>query len=140
MMNIEYIDDNNYEITIRVFSDDFGKNIKALYNVDINMNDSLDILKNKAVIEKYFKKNIAVLFDNKKAEMQLISHKTNYQATWFYFKLSINKNKYKKITIKNKVMNEFYKDQTNLLIFTKNKFQKPYNMNVNDTIVSFKIQ
>ena len=140
LMNLEYTGNNTYTLTIRVFSDDFSNNIKALYGTKIDMSNKNDINKNTNIIEAYFNKTIKIQFNKYKPKLKLISHRSNYQATWFNFKLSLQNKNTKKITIKNKVMNEYYHDQTNLLIFTKNNFQKNFMMNVNDTIVSFYIK
>jgi len=132
MTNIEYHKDKaEYEIIVKVFSDDFQKNIKALYHVDLNLGKPNEATNTVDIITKYFNKTLSVNFDNKKQNLIYISKKMNFEATWVVFKLS-SKNKIKNIDIKNNIMNEFYKDQTNLLIFTKGDLQQAFNLDYND--------
>ncbi len=138
MTNIEYFpQEKGYIVVVKVFSDDFTKNIKRIYNVDIDLSDAISIDKNKTVLEKYFNNALQIKIDKKTKNLILISAKTKEQATWFKLKMSLNKKDAKHVTVKNKVMNEFYRDQTNLLIFTKKNKQKAFSMNVNDTIADF---
>jgi hypothetical protein len=132
MTNIEYNKNKaEYEVIVKVFSDDFQKNIKALYNTDLNLGKANEANNTVDLITKYFNKTLNISFDGKKQNLVYVSKKMNFEATWVVFKLSY-KNKIKNIDIKNNIMNEFYKDQTNLLIFTKGDLQKAFNLDYND--------
>ena len=132
MTNIEYHQEKaEYEVIVKVFTDDFQKNIKALYNVDLNLGKTTEAKNTVGLITKYFNKTINISFDGKKQNLVYVSKKMNFEATWVVFKLS-SKSKVKNIDIRNNIMNEFYKDQTNLLIFTKGDLQKAFNLDYND--------
>lgn len=133
MTNIEYIKSKKeYTITVKVFSDDFQNNIKALYNVDLHLGEENELANTSNIITKYFNKALIVSFDGEKQNLQYVSRKMNFEATWMVFKIT-DKEKIKKIDIKNDIMNEYYRDQTNLLIFTKGEFQKAFNLDYKDT-------
>lgn len=132
MTNIEYNKNKaEYEVIVKVFSDDFQKNIKALYNTDLNLGKANEANNTVDLITKYFNKTLNISFDGKKQNLVYVSKKMNFEATWVVFKLS-SKNKIKNIDIRNNIMNEFYKDQTNLLIFTKGDLQKAFNLDYKD--------
>ena len=132
MTNIEYQKDKSeYEVIVKVFSDDFQKNIKALYNTDLNLGKANEAKNAVDIITKYFNKSLNISFDGKKQVLVYVSKKMNFEATWVVFKLS-SKSKINNIDIRNNIMNDFYKDQTNLLIFTKGDLQKAFNLDYND--------
>ena len=140
MTNIEYnITENTYNVTIKVFTDDFEKNIYNLYKVKLNTEKKNEYSDYGKVVSEYINKYFKISFDNKHYKLKFISKKSNFEATWLSFKLSDVSKTVNKAEIINNIMNQFYRDQTNLLIFTKQDLQKAYNMNYNDTIVKFSL-
>ena len=99
MTNIEYSQSRKeYEITVKVFSDDFQKNIKALYNIDLNLGEENELANSPQIITKYFNKALNISFDGKKQNLQYVSKKMNFEATWVVFIIK-NKEKIKKIDV-----------------------------------------
>jgi len=140
MTNIDYNKtEKNYNIIIKVFTDDFEKNIYKIYNITLNTNKSNESEKYNEVVTKYINSNLKIYINNKNQKLKYISKRTNFEATWLNFKLLKIAKKDDNIKITNNIMNQFYRDQTNLLIFTKNDLQKAFNMNYTDTIVKFKL-
>ncbi len=140
MANIEYIaSDNSYNFTIKVFTDDFEKNIYALYKVELNAGKENEYKNYGDIVSKYVNKYFKIKFDDKAYKLKYISKKSNFEATWLSFKLSGVNKTVNKAEITNNIMNQFYRDQTNLLIFTKEDLQKAFNMNYTDTIVKFSL-
>ena len=132
MTNIEYKKDKGeYEIIVKVFSDDFQANVKNRYKLDLNLGKTNEAKNAVDIITKYFNKSLNIKFDGKKQNLVYVSKKMNFEATWVVFKLS-SKQKVQNIDIRNNIMNDYYKDQTNLLIFTKGDFQKAFNFDYND--------
>ena len=140
MTNIEYnATDNSYDIIIKVFTDDFEKNIYNLYKVKLNTEKENEYQNYANIVSKYINKYFKIKFDNKTYKLTFISKKSNFEATWLSFKLSGISKTVNKTEIINNIMNQFYRDQTNLLIFTKQDLQKAFNMNYTDTIVKFNL-
>ena len=140
MINIEYnFTENSYDIIIKVFTGDFEKNIYNLYNVKLNTNKENEYINYGQIVSKYVNKFFKISFDNTPYKLKFISKKSNFEATWLNFKLSGVSKTVNKAEIINNIMNQFYRDQTNLLIFTKQDLQKAYNMNYTDTIVKFSL-
>jgi hypothetical protein len=140
MTNIEYVaEKNEYEVIVKVFTDDFQKNIKALYNVDLNLGTPNEAKNIQEIIMNYFNKSLIISFNNEKQKLHYVSKKMNFEATWVVFKL-LNKEKVNKINIENNIMNDFYRDQTNLLIFTRGSFQKAFNLDYNDIKAEINIE
>ena len=140
MINIDYnTSDNTYNIIIKVFTDDFEKNIYNLYKVKLNSEKENENNDYNNVVSKYINKYFKIRFDNKLYKLNFMSKKSNFEATWLKFKLSGVSKVVNKAEIINNIMNQFYRDQTNLLIFTKEDLQKAFNMNYTDTIVKFSL-
>ena len=140
MTNIEYsVSENSYNIIIKVFTDDFEKNIYNLYKVKLNTEKENEYTNYSKIVSKYVNKYFKMSFDNKVYKLKFISKKSNFEATWLNFKLSEVGKTVNKAEIINNIMNQFYRDQTNLLIFTKDDLQKAFNMNYTDTIVKFSL-
>jgi len=140
MTNIEYNSTNNsYNIIIKVFTDDFEKNIYNLYKVNLNTNKENEYNNYNKIVSNYVNKYFIIKFDNKRHKLNFVSKKSNFEATWLSFKLSDVEKTVKNTEIINNIMNQFYRDQTNLLIFTKEELQKAYNMNYSDTLVKFSL-
>ncbi len=140
MTNIEYsISENSYNIVIKVFTDDFEKNIYNLYKVNLNTEKENEYINYNKITTKYVNKYFKISFDNRHYKLKFVSKKSNFEATWLSFKLSEVNKTVNKAKITNNIMNQFYRDQTNLLIFTKDDLQKAFNMNYTDTIVNFRL-
>jgi len=140
MINIDYSKENrSYNIIIKVFTDDFEKNIYNLYKVKLNTEKDNEYQAYNKVVSDYVNKYFKMSFDNKRYKLKFISKRSNFEATWLSFKLSDVSSTVNKTEIINNIMNQFYRDQTNLLIFTKDDLQKAFNMNYTDTIVKFSL-
>ena len=140
MTNIEYsVSENSYNIIIKVFTDDFEKNIYNLYKVKLNTEKENEYSDYSKIVSKYVNKYFKMSFDKKSYKLKFVSKKSNFEATWLSFKLSNLSKTVNNAEIINNIMNQFYRDQTNLLIFTKDDLQKAFNMNYTDTIVKFSL-
>jgi len=140
MTNIEYNSkEKKYDIIFKVFTDDFDNNIKALYKTSLNTEKTDENKEYEIIVSKYFNQFFKVKFDNKIYKLTYISKKSNFESTWLNFTIKPLKINQKKIEITNNIMNQYYKDQTNLVIFTQNKFQKAFSMNIKDTLINYTI-
>ena len=125
--NIEYFSNKNkFEISFRLFADDFQEIILQNYGVKINLNNIIKNTKNYELINKYITKNFILKINNKKIEnKKFIFKKSELEdiTIWLYYEIKYN-GKAKKINITNTLMFDLFRDQNNLLIFTHKKDQK----------------
>lgn len=140
MTNIEYNKtEKAYNVIIKVFTDDFEANILQLYKVNLNTSKENEFANYNKIASEYVNKYFKINLDDKNYSLKFLSKKTNFEATWLSFKLSDVKATAKNAEIINNIMNQFYRDQTNLVIFTKEEFQQAFNMNYTDTLVKFNL-
>lgn len=142
--NIEYNEkDNNYDLVFKVFSDDFETIINKNYNAELNIFSNESINKNKKIISRYFRNNFNISINEKSligSNFIFYKHKSNHEATWFYFKLDAPDNKINNITIINKLMNELFQDQKNLTFFKNKTNEEAVSFNNNNIIKRFEIE
>jgi hypothetical protein len=125
--NIEYNKSTeNFDIAIKIYQDDFERSIKNYYGVDLNLGKADQLSGYKEFINKYISKNFRIIVNDKdKTDRKLVfkEFKINELAVWLYYEYK-KVDKVKSITIKNTFLNDLYFDQSNLLIFTHQDFQK----------------
>jgi hypothetical protein len=141
--NIEFIEKaNKYEISIKIFQDDFENIIKQKYGIALNLGKETEYKDSKKIISRYIFEHFRLLHDNKDKttkKLKLIDKKLSDLAVWLYFDYE-KIGDFKNIQINNSLMTDLYFDQTNLLIFTYKKTQKAIKFS-NDLIVEkFDIQ
>ncbi len=123
--NIEYIDkDKEFNISIRIFVDDFEKIINQKYNANLKFKNT-DINNNK-YINKYISEHFSI--NNSKKKLLFIKKEIKVDAIWLYYKYK-RKMKIKSIEIKNTLMTDLFHDQTNLLIFSYKNFNTAIKFN-----------
>ncbi len=144
LTNIEFNEEEqNYDLVFKVFSDDFETIINKNYNAELNILDSVSIHRNNKIISNYFRNNFNISINKKSlinTDFVFYKHESNFEATWFYFKLKASNNKLKNITIINKLMNDLYEDQKNLTFFTNKKIEKAFSFNNKNIINKFEIK
>ena len=136
--NIEY--DNNkkrFDISVKLFADDFAKVLEK--NVNFN-NKSKTTEK---IIDDYLKRNLILKFDNElktsllKFNYYTYTEKENSIKLFYTYKL---REIPLRVTIMNTLLNDLYRDQKNLLIFSCKNTEKAikFDRKLND--ISFLIK
>ncbi len=143
VVNMEYNDKTEaFDISIKLFTDDFEKIVDKNYNVVLNLGKENQLKDCNRFIDKYIKKNFLVIFDKKavtkKSELQKITVNENDKATWIYY--SLKSKKPRKVLIRNTLMNDLYTDQKNLFIFTVKDFQEAKKFEKSDTDLQFVVK
>jgi hypothetical protein len=99
---------DSYEITVRVFTDDFAKALSRESGVELNKEDS------EKAIEKYFKKHFAFVKGKEVRFATYIGKEIETDATWLYFELNDAK-ELAEYQLLNSIFLELFDDQSNLL-------------------------
>ena len=118
----------NFEISLRVFTDDLEKVLSATNQnrkFTLENND-----KNDPLVEAYIRKHFVVVNPkNQKLNINYIGREKEGEATWIYLELPVNES-INGSKIQNDVLIDMFDDQTNILnIFIQNQ-KKSYLYNV----------
>ncbi len=140
VINMEYNTERQaFDISMKFFTDDFEKIINKNYNINLNLGKENQMAACNKYIDKYIKTNFKVFFNKKKTEKELklkeFVVKNSDNAVWVYYSLKSNKPKTVRIT--NTLLNDLYKDQKNLFIFTFKKIQEAKKFERNDSDLQF---
>ena len=143
VINMEYNDKTEaFDISIKLFTDDFEKIINKNDNVVLNLGKENQLKDCNKFIDKYIKKNFVIVFDkkavSKKSELQKFTVNENDKAIWIYYTLKSKKPR--KVLIRNTLMNDLYNDQKNLFIFTVKDFQEAKKFEKSDTDLQFVVK
>jgi len=128
--------------SVRVFISDFNTAINKKNNTKIDFSKSPQMLVVKQIVSDYINNNLIFYFDKKqnKNRFSLVRYKTNEEgAIWFYFEIPNTNCNFGNISIKNTLLNDLYKDQTNLLILSYKDKQQAYSFNRKNIKYSFLI-
>lgn len=102
------------ELSVRVFTDDLEL---ALTNFNKGQLVKIEdpVQKTDPLIEQYFRRNIAIISPNKEVKFaKFYGKEQESDATWLYFEV-FECEKIKDFTLYNAIMQEMFKDQTNLV-------------------------
>ncbi len=119
LTNVEYSKDkNSFQITVKVFKDDFRKIIFKNYDVVIDVKDSLWMNQERETIAKYLSEHLqSDAFRKNISTLNIVKKEIDDLSAWYYLEIPAKKFK-KKFEISNSLMLDLYPDQTNLLIFS----------------------
>jgi len=133
--NVEYDESTEvFNISHRVFSDDFNLLIVHKYgillNSDVNLQDT---------INRYFSDSFRfTVNDETELEYTYSGNKVNEEAIWYYYTTQPCPH-VRSLTIKNTIMFDLYSDQTNLLIFKCGDFESGFEFTGDKSAVSFRV-
>ncbi len=142
-LSITNIDYNNsekcFDISIRIFIDDFEMILENYYNEKINIGKENENPDTDKYIRDYIVKNLVLEIDNQEIKNKnylFIGRKIEDITLWLYFKIKY-KEKLNYVTITNSILTDLYKDQKNLLIFTYNEIPKAEEFSCKETKKTF---
>ncbi len=138
--NMEYItEESKFEISFRLFLDDFEEIIAQKYGVKLNIGKKSELKNSNEYINKYVYEHFSAKFNDKNINSKKIilkKKKVEDVTIWLYYEIKY-KPVLKNVEIKNSLMTDLYKDQKNLFIFTYKKKQKALTFNRKNTIMNF---
>ena len=128
------------ELTVKIFADDFQDLILHKYGVQLNIVKQEDPGEKIGAVNKYMQEALQLVFNGTEiAELQFIELKLNEEAIWLFYRYEYP-GRIRKVDIRNQVMLEKFKDQTNLMIVTYYDKQNGYRLDNKTIDLSFNIK
>jgi hypothetical protein len=116
--------EKSFEISIRVFTDDFEKALSKDNNgqkIVVVNND-----KNDPLVEKYVRKHFALLNSQKqKKSYSYVGKEQEADATWIYIEVSVQE-AITGFSVQNSIMHDLFEDQVNLINLNYQGQKKSY--------------
>jgi len=111
---VEYNPDTDrFEVSIKVFTDDFEAALKKATNENLLLSDKAMRKKIDEACLNYLEQNFFFLKKNKMLRQIFLGYEAGAEETWLY--IEIKGAPVGMLTIKNTVLMEVYKDQVNIL-------------------------
>ena len=140
--NVDYNQSKKkFEISFKMFTDDFQQIIFQKYAVKINLKNINDDKKSCEYINKYINEHFSLIINTQNIfleDMKFKNSEIKDDNLWLYYEIKYNKQA-TNVEIRNSLMLDLYRDQKNLLIFTYKKTQKAFTFTEKNTKEKFKI-
>jgi hypothetical protein len=140
---IEYDEANHeFEIFIKIFTDDFETIINKTYDVNLNLGKENELNESEKYILKYLQAKLEISVNRKDIfnypELIRKEHNLNENLTLLTYKVKYHGGK--KVIITNTLLTDLYSDQKNLLIFTYKNTQEAFKFEKNKSNFEFYIK
>ena len=108
--------ERTFEISVRIFTDDFEKALSAATNSKINLSGSPGSNdKNDALLEKYVLAHFSYVSPQKQAKpIKYVGHETEADANWLYLEMPYTES-LQGGSLKQNVLMEYFDDQVNMV-------------------------
>ena len=132
--------------SVRIFADDFAYALEHHYEMDISFSDGISGAEQEIVI-KYINDMFVMSVDDSLCTPECKKIETIDNSLWIHFKVMLAETEISSLKVTNKLLLDFFPDQTNLTIFTINGKQMGYtfdyinreaNISVNETEIDVK--
>ncbi len=134
--NVEYnVEKKQFDILFKIFVDDFDKILQKKYNVFLNLEKGKRLKDYDKIISKYIIEHFKIVINNKdytSARLKFTHSELKEKAIWLRY-TSKYKGKSKRFEVRNSLMTDLYRDQTNLLIFSYLTYQEAVRFTNNKT-------
>ena len=127
-------------VSFKVFIDDFETNIERKYGVNLNLGKEDELRNADEYFSRYFRESFSFIVNGEELkEPVYLEKKMNDIAVWLSYKYPISGN-VEEVGIKNVIMLDMFMDQSNLLIFKYNDFEKGFVFNRNKITIRFQLK
>ena len=127
-------------VTIKLFSDDLEELIGRKYGVHLRITAQEDPGEKIEALNRYIGETFHFSVNgNDPVPLKYNKLKLGEQAIWLYYTYD-HKGKIRKMEVRNNLMLEKFKDQTNLLILSYHDIQNGYRLNNKNTDLSLNIK
>ncbi|MBE9510600.1 MAG: hypothetical protein IMY71_06970 [Bacteroidetes bacterium] len=118
--------ENIFLVSFKVFTDDFETIVERKYGVDLNLGKEDELKNADEYFNRYFRESFNFMVNGEELkEPVFLEKKINDIAVWLYYRYPISGN-VEEVEIKNIIMLDMFRDQSNLLIFKYNNFEKGF--------------
>lgn len=120
--------DQTFEISCKLFSDDFERILEKVYDRDIDLINPPDRAAVQVVINDYIRKHLSFKIDGKPITITCIGFEPDHEATYSYFQADGIK-EVKKVEVTSTLMYDLFDDQTNIFHIKVNGKRKSSKLN-----------
>ncbi|MFO7657770.1 MAG: DUF6702 family protein [Bacteroidales bacterium] len=117
------------EYSIRIFADDFEYALMHLYEKEIALTDSVSEEEKKLVL-MYISAGFGIEVDGIKQVPECGEIKYHDQSAWIFCEINLTDNEIKKIKVINRLLIDFFPDQTNLTVFSADEYQAGFQFDL----------
>ena len=113
-------------VSFKVFTDDFETIVERKYGVDMKLGKKDELKNANEYFSRYFRESFSFMVNGEELkEPVFLEKKMDDIAIWLYYRYPISGN-VERVDIKNIIMLDIFRDQSNLLIFKYNDFEKGF--------------
>ncbi len=124
-------------MSFKVFTDDFETIVEEKYGVNLNLGKEDELKNADEYFNRYFNESFSFKVNGEELrEPVFLEKKMNDIAVWIYYKYPISGN-VEEVEIKNVIMLDMFSDQSNMLIFKYNDFEKGFIFNRKKNAIRF---
>ena len=126
-------------VSFKVFTDDFETIVERKYCVSLNLGKEDELKNAKKYFSRYFGESFSFMVNGEELkEPVFLEKKMDDIAVWLYYKYPISGN-VEEVEIKNVIMLDIFSDQSNMLIFKYNDFEKGFIFNSEKVKIQFQL-
>ena len=126
-------------VSFKVFTDDFETIVERKYGVNLNLGKEDELKSADEYFSRYFRESFSFIVNGEELREPVFLEKNmNDIAVWLYYKYPTSDN-VKEVEIENIIMLDMFKDQSNLLIFKYNDFEKGFIFNSEKVKIQFQL-
>ena len=139
--SIEYNKEEEiFLVSFKVFTDDFETNIERKYGVNLNLGKENELKNASEYFSRYFRESFSFVVNGEELkEPVYLEKKMDDISVWLYYKYPTSGN-VEEVGIKNAIMLDIFRDQSNLLIFKYNDFEEGFIFNSKKVKIQFQLK
>ena len=128
--------DKTLEISCKIFTDDFEKVLRQNYNTKADLMNPANVKAMDTLVKKYILSHVAISADGKPVSLSYLGFERENEAVYSYVEVS-NISAVKKMDITNKLMQDLFDDQLNIMHVTVGGERKSNKLDYPNTQTSF---
>lgn len=106
--------EKSLEIVCKLFTDDFENALRKQNKTKIDLTDPILHKEMDLIIKKYIQTNLNIKIENQKQTQKYIGYEIDREVLTIYMEIESSK-PFKKITISNSILYDFFEDQMNIM-------------------------
>ncbi len=140
LMSVEYSDkSDSFNVFLKVYSDDFLLDYRTLSGDTSNVVLASDNNEVRKIVERYIKDRVQIYAEGNKLESRIVN--INFSEGELKMDLVYNNiRNSKSYLVRNMILTDIYKDQSNLLIFRFGNYEEGFKLTADKQEQEFKIK
>lgn len=122
--------------SVKLFINDIEDALKRTQNHTVDLINPKDTLKTQLILEDYLKKRLSLSLNNEQKNFQVLGFEREQEAIWIYIEFKDCKFP-KTLTLKNSLLYDFIKGQSNIIHIEVNGEKKSFKLNNPETVAVF---